>query len=220
MGKSKNSDIISNPHYDNLYSQGGVAAPSGATLRKYFGAPKQAKRRLYPDEPITVSEGTLNDALYGTMDYHEAMIDNIEKMREGKPIRSYNRIERFAIKVAKEIKDYYCLNRKTLEEQIIESKTCKEIDSKLAYDVLTVEGALQEFLPDEIYPIITGRSRKTIFQAYEEKINLRKKLIDELKHETDKEKKREISKAIDLIPYKISRVLEHRLKDIDSGKIS
>lgn len=181
---SKNKDLASNPHYDNIYSQGGVAAPSGATLRKYFRAPKEAKRKDTLDGNfLTISEGTLNDTLYGTTDYHEAMMNNIAMMREGEPVwtfrkrsKSQRKIDNQAFGYTQRIREIYGVNKKDtyyvykLEERAEENQ--KRLEKTLALKILALEEIdknwFKGYLPHRMYRIIKKQAKISLDLADKE----------------------------------------------------
>lgn len=68
---------------------GMTAPPSEATIEKALGI-KPSRYAGMP--PLTVSEGTLKDMLYGVTDYHEAMINRCRWWKTPKPV--HNNLEK------------------------------------------------------------------------------------------------------------------------------
>lgn len=201
MAKSKNMGTVSNPHYDDLYSQGGVVAPSGATLRKFFGAPKQRKRQKIPTgEPGTLSEGTLRISLYGAIDYHDAMMDNIEKMHEGESVwtfrklpKSQRKIDMHAFEYIQKIREIYGVDKRNIYYRQKLKEIVKEnqegLETPLALKILALEEIdkkwFKGYLPSEMYGIIKKQAEKSLdsadkryFSKSGKDLQIRKKALD------------------------------------------
>lgn len=153
---------------------GMTASPSEATIEKALGI-KPSRYAGMP--PLTISEGTLKDALYGVTDYHEAMMDNIAMMREGEPVwsfrdrpKSQKTIHIQSFKYVQQLREFYGINKKDVyERRILKAKiteSIKDLPTKLAIRFFALGEIDKEwfkgYLHPKTYDIIKGRAEKSL----------------------------------------------------------
>lgn len=167
-----------------LATQGCIAAPSKSTKDKFYSQKKyRRENKKIPACFAHLTMGGCTDALQYTSDlqpvtdYHEAMMENIARMREGEPVwsfrdrpKSYRKLHVQSFRYVQQLRKFYGIDKKDrYERRILKSKITEheeKLPTKLAIRLFALEKIdndwFKGYLHPKTYDVIKQKAVKSL----------------------------------------------------------